>query len=111
MSVGPNQHGGGSSDLPECWKLPRTNVFGVDQLNAICPWGDVQAAGLTEVEQHGPGAVQQGEYPQRAVGGDQVEIGHAAPEQWVSLTEVVTNVQTRHHRGEPLARLVHAQQL
>jgi hypothetical protein len=34
--------------------------------------------GLTEVEQHRPGIVQQGEDPQRAVGGDQVEIGHAA---------------------------------
>jgi hypothetical protein len=38
-------------------------------------------------------------------------IGHAAPLQRVlPLTEVVANVQPRHHRGEPLARLVHAQQ-
>ena len=35
-------------------------------LNAICPWSDVEAAGLTEVEQHRPGIVQQGEDPQRA---------------------------------------------
>ena len=55
--------------------------------------------------------MQQGEDPQRAVGGDQVEIGHAAPEQRVSLAEVVMDVQTGHHRGEPLARLVHAEQL
>src|SRR5262245_59110471 len=27
------------------------------------------------------------------------------------LTEVVTEVQTRQHRGEPLARLIHAEQL
>jgi hypothetical protein len=38
--------------------------------------------------------VQQGEDPQRAVGGDQVEIGHAASEQWVPLAEVVMNAQT-----------------
>ena len=66
---------------------------------------------LPEVEQHRPGLVQQGEDPQRAVGGDQVEIGHAAPEQRVALAQVVMNVQPRHHPGEALARLVHAQQL
>ena len=106
ISVGPNQHGGGSSDRPEYRKLPRTDVFGVDQLNPIRPRSDVEAAGLTEVEQHRPGIVQQGEDPQRAVGGDQVEIGHAASEQRVSLAEVVMNVQTEHHRGESSARLV-----
>ena len=67
ISVGPNQHGGGSSDRPECRKLPRTHVFGVDRLNPIRPGSDVEAAGLTEVEQHRPGIVQQGEDPQRAV--------------------------------------------
>jgi hypothetical protein len=65
---------------PECRKLPRTNVLGADQLNAIRPWSDVEA-GLTEVDEHRPGIVQQGEDPQRTFGGDQVEIGHAAPEQ------------------------------
>ena len=67
--------------------------------------------GSTEVEQHRPGIVQQGEDPQRAVGGDQVEIGHAASEQRVALAQVVMDVQTGHHRGESLTRLVHAQQL
>ncbi len=109
ISVGPDQHGGGSGDRAKYRKLPRTDVFGVDQLDPIRPWRDVEAAGLAEVEQHRPGIVQQGEDPQRAVGGDQVEIGHAAPEQRVSLAEVVMNVQAGHHRGEPLARLVHAQ--
>ena len=90
----------GAVTAPSRRKLPRTSVFGVDQLNAICPWSDVEAAGLTEVEEHRPGIVQQGEDPQRAVGGDQVEIGHAASEQRVSLAEVVMNVQTGHHRGE-----------
>jgi hypothetical protein len=50
IPVGPNQHGSGSWDRPEYRKLPRTNVCGVDQLNPICPWSDVQAAGLTKVE-------------------------------------------------------------
>jgi hypothetical protein len=54
--------------------------------------------------------VQQGEDPHRAVGGDQVEIGHAAPEQRVPVAEVIMNVQSGHPRGVPLARLVHAQQ-
>jgi hypothetical protein len=35
--------------------------------------------------------VQQSEDPQRPVLGDQVEIGHAASEQRVSLTEIVMN--------------------
>jgi hypothetical protein len=76
VSVGPNQHGGGSSDHTECRKLPWASVLGVDQLNPVRPWSDVEAAGLTEVDEHGPSTMQQGEDPQRAVG-DQVEIGHA----------------------------------
>src|SRR5215472_6765889 len=99
MSVGPDQRGSGSSDLAEHRKLPPASVFGVDQPDAVRPWSNAEAAGLTEVEQHRPDLVQQGEYPQRAVGGDQLEIGHAAPEQRVSRTEVVVNVQTGDHRG------------
>jgi hypothetical protein len=38
--------------------------------------------------------VEQGEDPQRAVGREQVEIGHAAPEQRVSLAELVLNFQS-----------------
>ena len=45
------------------------------------------------------------------LGGDEVEIGHAAPEQRVARAEVVVDVEAGHHRGEALARLVHAQQL
>ena len=48
ISVGPNQNGGGSGDRPECRKLPSPGVFGVDQLNPICPRSDVEAAGLAE---------------------------------------------------------------
>src|SRR5437870_13286364 len=85
VSVGPNQHGSGSSDRAKYRKLPDANVFGVDQLNPIRPWSDVEAAGLPEVEKHRPGIVQQGEDPPRAVGGDQLEIGDAASEQRVSF--------------------------
>src|SRR5204863_9660496 len=99
VSVGASQHGSGSSDRAKYRKLPDTNVYGVDHLSPICPRRDVEAAGLIEVEEHRPGMVQQGEDPQRAVGGDQVEIGHAAPEQRVSLAEVVLKVQTGDHRG------------
>src|SRR5579871_5092428 len=99
ISVWPNQDGSGCSDGTKGRKLPDTVVCGVDQLNAIRPWSDVKAAGLTEVEEHRPGIVQEAEDPQRAVGGDQVEIGHSASEQWVSLAEVVMDAQARHLRG------------
>src|SRR5947207_5855306 len=101
VSVGPNQHGSGSSDRAKYRKLPRTNVLGVDQLNPICPRSDVEAAGLIEVEQHRSGTVQQGEDPQRAGRGDQVEIGHAPSEQRVPGAEVVMNAETGYLRGEP----------
>src|SRR4051812_17388430 len=44
------------------------------------------------------------------VSGDQVEVRHAAPKQRMSLAEVVLDVQTGYHRGEPFARLVHAEE-
>src|SRR4030088_2062188 len=92
MSIGTDQYGSGSGDRAKCRKFPHAVVFGVDQLNAIRPRSDVEAAGLTEVEEHRPGIVQQGEKPQRDVGGDQVEIGHAASEQRVLVAEVVADV-------------------
>jgi len=66
MAIGPDQHGSGSGDRPERRKLPHASVLGVDQLDSIRPRRDVEAAGLTEVEQHRPGVVQQGEDPQRS---------------------------------------------
>jgi hypothetical protein len=45
---------------------PRTDVFGVDQLNSTRLSSDVDAAGLTEVEEHRPGIVQQCEDSQLA---------------------------------------------
>src|SRR5215469_10059053 len=111
VPVGPDQHGSGGGDRAKDRKLPRAGVFGVDQLGPLRPGGDVEGAGPAEVEYHRPGVVQQGEYPQRAAGGDQVEVGHVAPEQRVSRTEVVVNVQAGDHRGDPRAGLVQAQQL
>jgi hypothetical protein len=52
LSVGPDQHAGRSGDRAEYRKLPRAVVCRVDQLDAVCPWSDVEVAGLTEVEQH-----------------------------------------------------------
>src|SRR6185437_2850234 len=88
IPVGPDEHGRGSSDRAEYRKLPWASVFSVDQLDPVRPGGDVEAAGLAQVEQQRPGIVQQGEDPQRAAGGDQVEIGHAAPEQRMPVAEV-----------------------
>jgi hypothetical protein len=81
-----------------------------DQLHSSRPPRDVEAPGVTEVQQQRPGVVQQGEHAKRAVGGDQVEIRYAAPEQRVLLPEVVVDVESAEHRGGAPARLVHAQQ-
>ena len=107
VSVGPDQDGGGSGDRAEHRKLPSAGILSIDQLDPVGPWSDVEAAGLTEVEQHRLGVVQQLEDPERAVGGHEVQIGHAASEQRVSLAEVVVDVQPGDDPGEPFARLVH----
>src|SRR5262245_40957680 len=60
-SVGPDQDGIGSSDRADDGKLPRAEIFGVDQLNPICPRGDIEAPLPIEVEQQRPGIVQQRE--------------------------------------------------
>ena len=62
----------GSSHVPTY--LASINLY------PICPWSDVEAPGVTEIEEHRPGIVQQTEYPYRSFGGDQVEVGHAAPD-------------------------------
>jgi hypothetical protein len=78
MAVGPNQHGGRSRYRAECGKLPYTTILRFDQLNPVRPCSDVEAAGLTEVEEDWAGFVQQGEESERAVDGDEVEVGDAA---------------------------------
>jgi hypothetical protein len=55
--------------------------------------------------------VEQLEDAERAVGGHQVQIGHPASEQRMSLAEVVVDVQPGDEPREPPARLVHARQL
>ena len=63
ISIGPDQHGRGCGDRTHHRKIPFTNIFRLNRLNPIGPRSDVEAAGLTEVEQHRPGMTQQGEHP------------------------------------------------
>src|SRR5207237_672682 len=91
VAVGADQHGLRWLDGAEYWKLPYTCIPGVDQLNPIQPWRDVEGARLVQVEEHGTRIVEQAEHAQRAVAGDEVEVGDAPPEQRVSLAEVVVN--------------------
>src|SRR3979411_2422326 len=93
VSVGPDQDGGGSGDHAEHGKLPLPDIFRIDQLDPVSPRSDVEAAGLTELEQHRPGVVKQLEGTERAVGGHEVEIRHTASEQGVARAEVIVNVQ------------------
>jgi hypothetical protein len=51
VSVGPDQYGSGSGDRAKDWKLPGADIFSIDRLDPVSPWGDVEAAGLTKVEQ------------------------------------------------------------
>src|SRR4030088_2649967 len=62
MSVGSDQHGRGSSDLAKDRELPHARMLGVDEPDSIRPRRNVETAGFTEVEEHWPGGVQQGEY-------------------------------------------------
>src|ERR1700730_16605276 len=62
MSVGSDQHGRGRSDLREDREPPDARMLGVDEPDSIRPRRNVETAGFTEVEEHGPGVVQQGEY-------------------------------------------------
>src|ERR1700716_4424283 len=110
MPIGSDQYGRWRSDLAKDRYLPHAGLLGVDQPDSIRPRSDVETAGFTEVEEHGPGVVQQGEYARGTVRGIQVEVGHAPPEQRVALSEVVVDVETGEHRGDAPGRLVHAQQ-
>src|SRR5207249_8218805 len=100
MPVGSDQHGRRRSDLAKDRELPPAVVPRVDQPDSIRPRTDVETAGFTEVEEDGPGVVQQGEYARRTVRGIKVEVGHAASEQRVSFSTVVVDVQARDHPGE-----------
>jgi hypothetical protein len=87
------------------------SASGIDGPDAVSPRGDVKPARLREVEQQRMGIVQHFEDSNRAAGGDQVEIGHATSEQWMSLPEVIVDGEPGHQTGDVLARLLHARQL
>ena len=58
MSVGPNQNGAGSRDESDCRKLPLTQVFGVDQGDAmarmeLCSAADIEEGGALRIEAGG----------------------------------------------------------
>src|SRR5438270_10960185 len=86
-------------------------VPGIDPPDSIRPGKNVATAAFTEVEEDGTGAVQQGEDARGTVRGVQVEVRHAAPEQRVSLSQVVVDVQARDHPGESPAGLFHGEEL
>jgi len=86
-------------------------VVGVDLPDTVRRPGDVDAPRRTEVEQHGAGVVKQLEDPLRAAGHGQVEIRHAAPQQWVPLAEVVGHVEPGQEPRELGAWPLEAQQL
>jgi hypothetical protein len=77
--------------LLDCRKLSCAHIPRVDQLNAIRPWSHVEASGLAEIKEPRPGIVQQGEDPNRAIGGNQVEIRHAASKQRLPFAKIVMN--------------------
>jgi hypothetical protein len=43
VSVGPDQHGGGSGDRAKYRKLPQAVIVSIDQLDPVSPWSDVEA--------------------------------------------------------------------
>src|ERR1700679_2599867 len=51
ISVGSDQHGGGSGDRAQDRKFPQFDTLSFDQLDTVSPRSDGKAAGLTEVEQ------------------------------------------------------------
>ncbi|GCC45157.1 hypothetical protein chiPu_0029431, partial [Chiloscyllium punctatum] len=110
VAVRADQHCAGCRHRSERGQLPGAGIGGVEQLNPVGPPGDVEAAGLAKIEQRRPRLVQQCEDPSRAARRDQIEIGHAASEQWMTVAELVMQVEARHHRGKAAARLLHAQQ-
>ena len=100
MSVGPNQYGVGSRDHAEHRKFPHAVIFRVDQLNPVRPWRDVEGVGRTKIEQQRPALVQEGENPPRAVGREQIEIGHPASEQSVAVDpEFLLALDVEEQRG------------
>jgi len=80
--------------LAKDWELPHASMPGVDQPDSIRPRKRIEFTGFTEVEGHGPGLVQQGEYARGNPGEVQIDVGHVRPDQRVSLSEAIVDVDT-----------------
>src|SRR5262249_3527733 len=109
VPVRADHHGDRGADGAQDRKLPRAAIVSIDQLDPVSPRRCVEDAWLIEVEQHRLGAVQELIYAERAISGRDVQIGHASSEQGMSRSKVVVDVETRHHGGDTLTWLVHAE--
>ena len=83
VSIGSDQNSSGGCHVTQDRKLPIAAIFGLDRQHSVCPRGGITSPGLVEVQQDRLGVVEQSEYSHRAIGGDEVQIGHTAPEQRV----------------------------
>ena len=95
VSIGPDQDGSRSCNCADHWEFPQAPVFSVDQLNAIRPRSDVQAARLAQVEQYGRGIVQQRKDSDWPFGSNQIEVRHVASAQLMPLAEVIMKAESR----------------
>ena len=101
----------GAVTAPSSRKLPRSCVDGVDQLNTIRPGLMSKSPGSPRLSSTGRASCSRVKTRRGPLAVTRSRSGHAASEQRVPLTEVVANAQAGHLRGDPLARLVHAEQL
>src|SRR4051794_37540136 len=106
MAVWSDQHRRGSGDLAEKGQLPGALVLSVVEAHPRCPTTDIEAARVTEVQQHRPGLVQQREHTRRAFSGVEVEVGHPPTDQWMPLADLVVHVETGDHRCNAPPRLL-----
>src|SRR5690606_31784488 len=84
--------GDGAEDREHPWPV----VTGVEVRNARSPGrgGGRERVGGAEVEQKGARAVEELEHAAGAVGGDEVEVGHATAEEGMAGTEVVVDAES-----------------
>src|SRR5215813_5606859 len=62
ISVGPDQHGTRSRYGTENRKLPFAGIDGVDPLDTVRPWRDIESICIPKIEQQRPGTMQQREH-------------------------------------------------
>ena len=84
---------------------------GVDQADSVGPGSHVELAGCAQVEEDGPGGVEQREHRRRTVRCPEVQVGHPPSEQRVALAEVVVDVEAGDHPGRAHPGLIHRQHL